>query len=115
MSSNIPCSFLHLSFMTSRVPNTSKFHSTEKKSSHEFPFWVEKKDGTISKLAIKLTNVTPQQILQQMAESIDFPMPPTLVESRPSENLLHFNNSPSHWNSAVENDVGINNIMNGWG
>ncbi len=115
MSPSIPCSFLCLSFMTSRVPNTSKFHSTEKKSSQEFPFWVEKKDGTMSKLAINLTNVTPHQILQRMAESIEFPMPPTLTESRFSENLFLSRNSSSHWNSAIKNDVDKFIWMTGWG
>ncbi|KAL3816812.1 hypothetical protein ACHAXA_008675 [Cyclostephanos tholiformis] len=73
-------------------------HPRKKLTSDSYPFWVEGKDGTISKLSIQLDSTDPHQILSQMAKSINFPQPPPspiaspLSESIPFD-LMRFNQS----------------------
>ena len=69
----------------------------------------------MSKLAIKLNNTNPHQILEQMAEAIDFPLPPSPTESPPTEKLLSPHHSPTHRSSTEHSDVDEIIRMNGWG
>jgi hypothetical protein len=81
-----------------------------------YPFWVEKKDGTMAALAIDLNIMSPQQILERMAEAIDFPSPPSSTESPLSEKLLFPHRRPTHRSSdVVKNEVDHLIWMNGWG
>lgn len=91
-----------------RSTNASKFCDS-------LPFWVEKKDGTMSKLAIKLNNTTPHQILERMAEAINFPLPPSPTESPPLNRMLPLHYSRSQRSIPLKNDVDHLIWTNGWG
>jgi hypothetical protein len=71
-------------------------------ASDSYQFWVEGKDGTISKLSIQLHGTDPHLILSRMAESINFPPPPTpsitspLAESVPYD-ATGFPQSSARW------------------
>lgn len=81
-----------------------------------YPFWVEKKDGIIAKFAIDLNNTSPHQILERMAEAIDFASPPSSSSESPlSEKLLFPHRPPTHRSNAFKNEVDHFIWMNGWG
>ena len=59
-----------------RVNTAHASHSARTKYDASYPFSIEKRDGSVSKLSIQLANSTPHQILGRMADSINFAPPP---------------------------------------
>ena len=105
-------SSLDYSFSKLIFPEASRFSLGEKSSAYgTYPFSVEKKDGTISKLSIPLNNSNPHQILECMAASINYPPPPPPPVSLLSESTSLPHNeqgnlkSKANQNGAVRNDV----------
>ena len=69
----------------------NRFHSINtattfsSNSYHSHIFYIAKNDGSISQLSIQLQNRNPYQILCAMAQSINFPLPPSPPPSSPHE------------------------------
>lgn len=76
---------------------------------------MKNKDGTMSKLAIKLDNTNPHQILERMVEAIDFPLPPSPVESSSLKRMQIPHLSRSQRSIPLKSDVDHLIWANWWG
>ena len=93
--------FITFSSTSKLANNISSRQQSSSVSYHDtYPFIIEKKDGTISKHTLQLGK-SPYQIIEQLANTINFQSPPSLKTSKPFDE----HKSTSYKQQSNQNDI----------
>ena len=87
---------------SSLAPISSRQQSSSVSYDDTYPFIIEKKDGTISEHTLQLGN-SPYQIIEQLANAINFQSPPPSLKS--SKPLFDEHKSTSYKSQRNQNDI----------